>query len=135
MEITREMVQNFRKDLDEAMKSVGEKYGLSVNCGNINYSNAKIDVKVMAIPIPTADFDPAKEEWKRFVQFTSLHEDDFGKAITIGGVNYTIAGCNPSARTNNIKLQRYDGKMFVVPMKDVVIKLQSLGKAEEGVNK
>lgn len=44
--INREIVRNFRMDLDAALKELGEKYGMDVTTGNIRFSEMVIRCKV-----------------------------------------------------------------------------------------
>ena len=121
-QFTASMIRELRTELNEAVRSIAEKHGLTIQFGNAKYDNLTATYQVNANFAATEGFDPAKEIWDTHCQFAGLEKDDFGKTFSfLGEVElYKITGYNPKARTNNILIQRvHDKKEFVCSAQQV----------------
>ena len=119
---TREMVQQLRDELNEAVADVAKKHGISIHFGNAKFDDLSIKYTVDLEFEATADFDPAKKLWEKHCSRYGLEPEDFGKEFKFLGENqvYRIIGCVPTAQKNVILIQRVpDGKEFVATAYEV----------------
>lgn len=129
MKMTKETVSTLRDAINDALKSVGEKHGVTIHCGNAKYDDYSATFSLDASIAATEDFDPAREKWAKHVAFTGLTPEDYGKVIYINGAPYTICGFNSSARKNCIMLKSKGGGEFVADIETV---LNALGRNRLG---
>lgn len=87
---------NFRADVKEALKSVEEKYGVEIECGNITYSEDRFDLKIKAVK---AGVDIRKIEFERLCYRHGLKPEDYGREFIYEGNTYKITGINKNAKT------------------------------------
>lgn len=102
--ITESTVKQLRREIDEALKSVAEKHGLTIEAGNATYDSTFIDFRLKVT-------DP-QAHWDNCIKFTSLKPDDLGKIITMGKTQMIITGFDARARTKKVQLEGLDGKSY-----------------------
>lgn len=115
-QFTAQMLNDLRKDLNEAVKSVGDKHGLTIHFGNATFDALSATYKVNVGFVATDDYDPAKELWERYCNLIGLEKEDYGKVFSFPfeTKQYKIVGIQPNARTNSVLIQQVDtGKEYV----------------------
>ena len=108
--ISKETVIAMRADIDKALKSVGEKYGVELTAGNATYSDLECTFKLKASLKASGDFNPQKILWEQYAPGWRLPKEAFGQEISISGVKYRICGVDPKARTNKILIENANGQ-------------------------
>lgn len=128
MKITNQLIADMRNDINEALKSVGEKYGLTFEAGSASYTDTCVDFKLKAV-------DP-QENWNSCVAYTGLRSDDLGKFGLFGGSHkLKIIGFDRSARTNKVQLIDPDtGKRYHASVSDTISALKALDPARAGTS-
>ena len=101
MEITSALLKKFREKANEALKSVGEELGISVEVhGNISFTRdgqeANAKLKLLAISVgddgQEAIHDPEAEEFKRFATIYGFKPEDLGRRFASRGKLFEITG-------------------------------------------
>lgn len=108
-----------RKDVDEALKGVGAKHGITLALGRITYTATDFRGKLEAI-IPNGKVDggdPYKailfNELQKYGSMYGLSAADHGKIVNIHGVNYKFLGIKSGARKSPlIMLKMSNQKMY-----------------------
>lgn len=116
MVVTPEFLDDFRKDFNEAVETLRQKYDISIVLGSITYTNerfsAKLSVNMTRDPedIARANFDA--EAWK----FDDIGiQDGMYKRIFVGqnGRRYAITGLKPRSYKTPIRMVDVeDGKSY-----------------------
>lgn len=106
--ITKENIDTIRDDINEALKPVADKYGLSIHAGRATYTATSASFKLELVDV--------KANWESGILFTGLQPDDLGKECLFGKQRLTIVGFDNDARTNKILLEDQAGKKFSAPV-------------------
>lgn len=102
-------IKSIHKDLDEAIKAVGEKHNFAMTDGSrISYNDAGFTFK--AEVAFTSDnegkkIDPAQRTFETHCEAHGLSPEDYGKEVRIHGCpghTYEITGIKPKARKNAV---------------------------------
>ena len=106
--ITTKMLDEFRKDLNEALKPLEQKYGLSIDVGRITYSPNDFSLRLSSTDVKEAmknGLSPEKAIWDANCKLYGFKEDDFNKTISLQGRNFKIVGITPNCRKNGILIE------------------------------
>ena len=107
--INAQMLDNFRGDFAQAVKSLEQKYGIIIELGRITYGSdhfrASIECK------EGSDKDEAEERnFKKRCKYYGLMPEDYDRRITIKekgvDVDYIITGIDESRRKYPIMIRR-----------------------------
>lgn len=128
MSITQKTVENMRTDINEALKAVGKKYGLTIEAGSASFTETSVDFKLKAVN--------AQENWNQCVAYTGLRPDDFGKIGLFGGTHkLKIIGFDRSARTNKVQMiDPETGKRYHASVSDTISALKAMDPARAGLD-
>ena len=111
----RQSLRALRADLDSAMATIANKYGIQLNAGNISFTSDTATIKVAAgiIKNGTAVTAEAKsfEQYKRLV---GLGAFNVGDSINIQGKQYTITGYKPRSSKAPVCVRNAQGSGFKV---------------------
>lgn len=107
MIIDRDMLGDFRKDLDISFARLDKKYGIQLSIGRITFTPTSFRTRLEA-----TTGEGIKEELT--VSVVNMYQDlPIGSIVTIKSRQYKVIGYNPSAPKNNVKLSRLpDGRQF-----------------------
>jgi hypothetical protein len=103
--------------IDEALASVGEKYGLQIATGGGTYGGANASLK-LKLSVVNADGSVVTEEAQCFKQYIGMYSngrmtpEDLGKTFVSKGKTYTVIGLMLRAKKYPILAQRSDGSKF-----------------------
>lgn len=103
--ITKDTVIAMRKDINEALKAVGSKYGVVLAAGNATFSELECTFKLNVTVQPSEDFDPQKAQWDQNAPRYGLTKEAYGQTIRINGQEYRICGFDTKARVNKILVE------------------------------
>lgn len=129
-QFTAPMLHELRNELNEAVRAVAEKHGITIKFGNATYQDLTAKFNVELAFAASGSFDPEKTIWDQNCARLGLDAEDYGKEFTFLGETeiYRIVGFKPKARTNCIRICRVrDGKEFVTSAMEIRV---CLGKAQ-----
>lgn len=106
MDINKETLNEFRRDLAKALKDVEEKYLIDLNLGSISYELNSFHATLTA---RKRGLDRA--EWDWYSESYGLEKEDLGKMFKYNQHFYSIVGINRGSKYP-IKTQRDDGKSY-----------------------
>ncbi len=120
--ITRQLLKILREEIDQALKTVGEKHGLEFQAGSASFSGNNFTFKLAGSMIGEDGKAVTKEveTFKAFAKLYGLQPEDLGKEFTRHGRRFTICGLKMSAKKYPIMATRDDGERFKFPAEDVV---------------
>lgn len=104
--------KQFRADVDAALASVGEKYGVDIKCGNISYGSNHFDTRLNATKKVVNGVSYEQAEFERVCLIYGFDPEDFGKEFEVQGKTYKLIGFNPKARKKPI-IAECEGTRYV----------------------
>lgn len=118
MNMTKANLDSFRKDFNEAMKALNEKYDVDVHLKNIRYSDdsftSKIEVQNRGESGEKVDLTLKKLE-TAFCNYAYRYnlEGQLGAIFERGGSKYKIIGMKPRSKTMPIVVEKIsDGSRY-----------------------
>lgn len=109
MEITAKLLNELRKDINEVLKDVGEKYGVEIFAGKTTYDESSFK---MTLEAKTTDKELLKKEFMHNATIMGLNaitEDDFENKIDWNGKILTLIGIDTHRPKNCMILKSEDG--------------------------
>lgn len=89
----KKVLDNMRKDIEEALVEVAKKYETTMELGSSTYSEAKVIFRL----IVQATGDKAlKAEWDRYCKLYGFKSEDFGKTSMFKGEEIKLVGFDNS---------------------------------------
>lgn len=111
-----------RADINEALKSVCQKHGLSVQMGAIRFTDMSCNAKLtFNIRADESSLDGKLDEAFNRSAFGiqaprfNLKPEDFGRDFFVQGKKYTLSSINPRRPKFPITAKRADGRLFKFP--------------------
>ncbi len=127
-------LKNVRADIDSALLAIKQKYGITLQIGNISYSPEKATARLTMVAVGDASTatDPrkaalakAEAEFKSYAKSFGLKPEQFGATFTYGRDTYKLAGIKVRASKMPILgTSTRDGKTYKFP-ESVIRSLQS----------
>ncbi len=108
MALTRQLVAQIQRDINEALASVAAKHNLTLEPSRARYSDSNIKV-TLELNVQTESGEPA--DFSRHAQILGLPADCFGKHIMVNGKQMVICGLKLRNRKYPV-LANADGKTF-----------------------
>ena len=111
----RQSLRALRADLDSAMATIANKYGIQLNAGNISFTSDTATIKVAAgiIKNGTAVTAEAKS-FEQYKNLVGLGAFKVGDSINIQGKQYTITGYKPRSSKAPVCVRNAQGSGFKV---------------------
>lgn len=103
--IDKQLLADFRKDFEEAMKSLEQKHGLVISLGGIRYSPDSFEAKLECKEGESRE-DVNEQEFKKHCSAYGLSPEDFDRRFTYQGDDYIVIGIRPSKRKYPICCQQ-----------------------------
>jgi hypothetical protein len=106
MAITRQLLKDLRPEIEDALKGVSEKHGITMKLGNGHFGGLRGDYK---LELTTAGEDGATAESQDFERHASafgLRPEWYGKTFQGNGSTYTITAIYPRKRKMPIGVTR-----------------------------
>lgn len=141
-EISRPLLAALRRDMDEALRTVAAKHGLSISTGNASFSPTSATFKVI-IAVGEADANAkdikAAADWKAYAASFGLKQEWLGEEFAQRGHTFRIIGLLPSRRANPVLARRIDqltpdggiaGKDFIFPADTIALHMGRNNKAK-----
>jgi hypothetical protein len=116
----RQSLRALRADLDSAMATIANKYGIQLNAGNISFTSDTATIKVAAgiIKNGTAMTAEAKS-FEQYKNLVGLGAFKVGDSINIQGKQYTITGYKPRSSKAPVCVRNAQGSGFKVSVEMV----------------
>jgi len=110
-QFTRNEVKNLRDEINSALSSIEEKYGIKIATGNATFSNTECNFK-LKLNTKTSDGTIQTQEsrnWDFYKSRTNCSHLSVGDRIKIQGADYILTGYNTRARKAPIQFKdRFD---------------------------
>ena len=120
MALTRQLVAQIQRDINEALAAVAAKHNLTLEPCRARYSDTNVKV-TLELNVQTESGEPA--DFSRHAQMLGLPADCFGKQIVVSGRTMTICGIKLRNRKYPI-LASCQGKTFKLTERMVLIGLE-----------
>lgn len=104
MKITKQLLDLFRKDFQEAVKDLESKYEMVISLGRITYSDDEFTAKLEVKSGGSKD-DVMKREFEKNCVYIGLKPEDYGRVFTQRGIDYKIIGLDLAKRKYPIIIQ------------------------------
>ena len=115
MEFNRRDFEAFREDTKNALREVEKKYGLTMELGNIGYSDMEFKFSVTALKIGEQDIDSDQARFNYDCKAFGLKPEDYKAIVVINGKTFELIGFNPNGRKNVCKIRSiYDRENIYV---------------------
>lgn len=114
----RATLRMLRPDIEEALKGVGEKHGITFTFNNIRFSDDMFSTRLEARVGENSD-DHAKADWDKNCWRFGLKPEDFGKTFSYAGTSYKIVGIKPRSRKFPVIAENLAGKKYKMPVEAI----------------
>ena len=111
--IDRTSLRQMNSDINKAIQTVAEKYGVSMKTTNSTYSSANATTKV-AISVIGENGTVKTPESQNFIIYKEVYgiKKNLGDKFIANGTTYTISGLKPNSRKYPVLGTRADGKVY-----------------------
>jgi len=129
--MTKEKIVRFRKDLQNDLQKLEEKYGMRAVLGNIRYDSSIIKVKLEFLATVEKDSGKSPAEIKAEIDFQKMYflyglkEDDLGNTFNSQGEEFTFIGISPRAKKFPLLGKNKKGQIYKFP----ITKISSIQKS------
>lgn len=96
--LTKEMLQQIRLEIAQALKPIAEKYDGIFTVGNIKYDDNKADINLSFLTNGENGESAEQVEFNKYARAYGFCDADYGATIFIDGVPYQFVGFLPKAR-------------------------------------
>jgi hypothetical protein len=115
LDFNKEGCKLFRIEVEQALKSVAEKYGINISCGSISYTSSNIKMTVNALQKEVDGISYAQSEFNKTCIWYGLKPEDYNKEVEFQGEKFIITGINPKASKMPINITKVsNGKQYKV---------------------
>jgi hypothetical protein len=101
--------------LDEALKPLGERLGLTIRLGSASFTSGNIRFQLNVFEDAITG-SPEAEDFRICCSHYGLQAEDLNKTFTWGGKQYVLVGCKPRATRFPLLGRGTDGKMYKFPV-------------------
>lgn len=107
-------LQGLRREMDQTLKAISDKYGITISTGNVSYSDNECTFKVKCNTIGSDGTVITKEakDWDRHKGLYNLSHLNTGDVISIQGSPYILTGLNTRARKAPIQFKNEAGTQY-----------------------
>jgi hypothetical protein len=110
--LTKKEFESFRRETEEALHKISEKYNVNIHAGGIKYSSNNFDLtlEVTKKEVNGKSFEQA--EFESGCIFCGLKPEDYGKNFRSGNKQFIIYGVNLRAKTMPILARDENGQEY-----------------------
>ena len=127
--ITADILKDFRKEMNAAIKEIGKKYNIDGQVGNIKFNDTSFRFKVEMTVVGKTPATQQRKESKivneyNFRRNTGIVQGlpEIGSVVIIRGKMFTIEGWNTRSYKNPIELKDEHGTQFKCPVGAIINK-------------
>ena len=110
--------EDLRRDLNEALREVAKRHGLTLRATNMKYTERACTITVEAGVLGVVQGRAATKESEAFSQLAHLYglkREDLGRTVVLQGAVYTLIGLKPGASKRPMVLEDASGRRVVCP--------------------
>jgi len=112
----RPTAKKMREAINTELASLEEYFGVTVNLGNIRYSDDSLSVK-LELRVGGDPEEHARKDWEKNCAFYGFKAEDFGREFTYALDTYKVVGINPRSRKFPLVAERVkNGKQYKMPV-------------------
>ena len=110
--LTKQEFASFRKEAEELLQGLANKYNANIKAGRIKYTDNSfnLDVEVTRKEVDGKPFEQA--EFEKLAFLYGFSPEDYGKMFNMGGKTFTLYGFKTNARTMPVLARGNDGKNY-----------------------
>lgn len=125
MKFSKPALKELRSPIEEALKELGEKYGISLRVGNGNFGDvsAKFTLEMKVADTSVLEQND-RREFSAYAQLFGLRGIDFGTRILLSGVPYEVAGFAMSRKKYPIKMRNVATGKIMLYTTDIVERIR-----------
>ena len=97
MKFTKKEFQAFRKDFDQALLPIAEKYSLTIKAGSINYQEDTFSMKIECAKTDAGNLE--QKEFAKYCLLYGLSPGDYMREFVFNSERYALAGLSVSSPT------------------------------------
>ena len=112
--LDRSEFRELSKDIKKALLPVAEKYSITIDPGNISYTDLDATMKLKLTDNTHGREDYEKKKFNQLCQAYGFEPEDYLRNISLGGEPVKLVGFNPKAKKYPVILQAMDGKKYKV---------------------
>lgn len=115
------------EDLKKAIAEVGAKHDVLFTLKNWRFDETycKYNLSANVLKVGTKKFDPRKKEFEDYAFRFGLKKSDFGKVVSLRGMEFKLCGLRPRARSYPlIGKETQTGKEYKLPEQEVCEQLR-----------
>lgn len=116
---TKANLPTIRADIDTALAAVASKYGITLELGNIRFSEGQFTSKLTATAAETKT-DAARVNWEAHAIRFGLEDSMFGKRFTIAGKRLEICGIKPRNRKYPVLARSTSGEVYKLSVRQLL---------------
>jgi|TARA_R110000787_G_scaffold64357_1_gene145328 hypothetical protein len=116
MEITRQMLQNIRPEITEALKPLAIKYGIDLSATSGVYGGLQGSIRVVLSATNEDGDDRRAWEYKKYAEDFGLKVEWLNQSYFASPHSYTIIGLDIKKKKNKLVLKRDDGSIRIAPV-------------------
>ena len=116
MEMNRATLQEFRKDFQEHVKGLEEKYGVTIQMGNITYGETDFHFKTeVKNKVSSEEAErQQKDDFDRYCRLYGFDSSDYRKQFQYGNSTYEFIGFEPKKRKYPCLCKEVTGEKMLV---------------------
>lgn len=99
MEFTKKEFTSFRNDVEEALKSLEEKYGVTIDVGHISYSEFDFTAQ-LKVTKNDGKTDGRKLLFEQYCRLYGFEPEDYERELNLSGKVFKLVGFNPRSPKN-----------------------------------
>lgn len=103
MEFTKNEFEEFRTDVENALKGIAKKYGVSISTGRIDYSTNNFEMRLKVVKTVDSKgkkLDAEKEDFARLCKLFNFKKSDYKKKFKANGREFEFIGFDIKKRKN-----------------------------------
>jgi hypothetical protein len=114
VQITSKLLKDLRPEIEDALRGVSEKYGITMKLGNGHYGGLSGDYKLELTTTGEDGETAESRDFKLYAERFGLRPEWYGKTFQSNGFTYTITAIYPRKRKRPIGLIRSDGSKRIL---------------------
>jgi len=113
----RQNIRQINSEIESAIKSIAEKYGLEVKLGSTRFTNSNFTTKLQVATVGEGGITMSKEatDFNRYKSYLGI-KMDLGQEFVRNGNTYTIIGLKPRSTKYPVLAKCTDGKTYKLPV-------------------
>jgi len=113
----RQNIRQINFEIEAALKSIANKYGVEVKLGNTRFTGDNFTTKVQVATVGDGGITMSKEatDFNRYKTILGINMD-LGQEFERNGNTYTIVGLKPRSKKYPVLAKCSDGKTYKLPV-------------------